>query len=167
MINKNRIIQLILFFFTYSIIKDFFYKTNPEVYLLFRLLFFLGLLILTGFLSALFLDFKKCVQDSFSDKEKVKYRLMILLFWVLAVITIKNVGWVAENVSNSMIMFISFVPIIWLFKPGTVFISKIMLLLLLLTALFVNGYRLTAEIFAELTYLWLATSVIIKLKQNI
>lgn len=166
MINKSRLLQLIFLLFIYTVSKDYFYKINPEIYLLFKIVFLSGILFATGIIHSLYTDFKKTVDKNFSDKNTLKDRLVILLFWAFAVVTVKNVGFFSETISSSIIVFIAFLPLLWLVKPSFTFLTKFSLILLLFTAIFSSGYRPTAEIFAELTFFWLFCSVIMKVKQN-
>lgn len=170
MINKNKVFQLIFLLFIYTVSKEFFYLINAEVYLLFKILFWTSILLVTGVAHTLYQDLKETVERNFPEgrsKSRLKHRIILLLFWALAVTSVKNVGFIATTVAPSIVIFIAFLPLIWLIKPPFSLLTKVSLILLAFAGLISSGYRPTAEVFAQLAYLWLVCSTIMKLKQTI
>lgn len=164
--EKNRFIYLFFLILAYALSSLFFHEDPGEVYLLVSILFWVGVLSITGFISSIYSEILTSVRNTHLQEQKIKNRLLILTFWILAVSAVKTVGWIAEHIPGSIIIFASFLPAVWLFKVSSSALSKIGFIFLLFAAVSAFGYRTTANLFAELAYFWLGTAVIIRLKGN-
>lgn len=153
-LSKSILIHLTLLFFAYAVAKMLFYKNSPgDIYFLFKTMFWIAILLLVGFFKSL---------DFTWNKDK----FLIFLLWTLSIISLKQIGWFAENVWGSIVIYSSSIALIWLLKANSYFFSKLALIFIIFTAVLSRNHNVTAETFAELTFLWLGTSIIIRLKEN-
>ena len=161
-------LRIILLALSYLLIDEFF--SGPDDIFFWRVMFLLGMLFTTNFMKPLISYLSENISSIYHKRRLLKNKFLILMFWILSVLSVlssKNSGLIIDNVSPSIIIFASFLPIVWLFKLTGASISKVSFILILFAGILANPYRQTADIFAQLTYLWLGTSVIIKLtKEN-
>lgn len=162
-ISKIKFVQLLFLLAGYTAAKEFFFEDNLEIFLLFKFLLWFGILYIFGVISVIYFDILKDIRETQLNKQQINIRLLILIFWILAASSIRNVGWTSENLSGSFIIFLSFVPIVWLFKVKGGTLVKIGLLFLLFSGVSLTDHELTGTVFAELAYLWFGTAVLIRL----
>lgn len=163
---KIKIIYLILLSLSYVSAKEFFYEEDSDVYLLIKILFWTGVLYVGGFIPSIICDVRMSVTKLNENKNRINYKLITLTLWILAVSTIGSIGWISENVSGSIIVFISFVPSLWLFNFRSSTIAKVGVLFIILAAITSYGQDAISSVLAELSYLWIVSSFLKRIKET-
>ncbi|NOY15112.1 MAG: hypothetical protein GXP43_02740 [bacterium] len=99
-------------------------------------------------------------QHSYSVVQ-IKNRLSLWGLWMFSLIAASKVGWFSLNLDPGTVIFLSYLPAVWLFGiPRTVNGLLALISLFFVPILLIGKYDKTAEIFAVVVYFLLATAVI-------
>ncbi len=90
-----------------------------------------------------------------------KSNLNLWGLWAVSLIMASKVGWFSLNFDPGTILFLSYLPAVWLFKiPRTVNGLLALSVLVFIPILLIGNYEKTAEIFAVIVYFLLVTATI-------
>lgn len=154
----RRIIFSLFLVLSYLSCKVFYLKVQTDGFIILELGLLIGILSISGALEYI-------GKALLTNYERINTRplLMLLLFWLLGISLLYTPGYTTTyNFRNIVALYLALLPTLWLFKADYHFPFYMALVFLSCTALFINDYLPTSDITATLTYLWLATSVIIK-----
>ena len=91
---------------------------------------------------------------------------VIWLLWMVGVVAMKRVGWVAKNIDNGTALFLLYLPAVWLFKiPRAVNGFLALAIIPFLPFFLAFGMERTAEIWAVVLYFLLVTATVQMIKE--
>ena len=94
-------------------------------------------------------------------KPHIKPNLSLWGLWAISLIMASKVGWFSLNFDSGTILFLSYLPAVWLFKiPRTINGLLALSTLVFIPILLIGNYEKTAEIFAVMVYFLLVTATI-------
>lgn len=163
----SRITYAILLLISYLFASRFLYSVGVAEHVLFlNILFWVCILSLIGVIRSFYTNLTDDIKSGLDNRVLIKQRVVILFIWIISVLAAKQTGWFVKDVAPSVIVFVSFIPAVWLLKVRNPALTQLALICLLFTAIFTSGHMQAAATFAEITYLWIGASVIIYLTQT-
>lgn len=159
-LSKQRVVLTIVLVATFFSVTWFFEQDTINEHLFFlSIALWIGILISTGQIDSLYQSIIKDAKSTV-NKNLMKQRFVVFVIWAASILSAKQIGWIGENVHPSIILFGTLVSGLWLFNISSRTTVQLALLFLIFTAVFAHTHMQATVLFAELTYLWIAISVI-------
>lgn len=142
---------------SYFLSKNVFVSYYFPLQLSFWLIFLLTLSVDKFFASLI----QSLVTSLDNSSVNIRQRASIWMMWTFSLILVYKVGWFSLNFDPGTVLFLSYLPAVWLFKiPRTLNGLLALFILSFIPILLIGNYEKTAEIFAVIVYFLLVVATI-------